>query len=84
MLTYEKLKSKPKQFQAFTGLTLAQFAEILKALRPIYAELDKERLARPNRKRKLGGGRNFTLTLEDRLMVTLMYFRLYVSYALLG
>jgi hypothetical protein len=84
MLTYEKLKSKPKQFQAFTGLTLAQFAEILKALRPIYAELDKGRLARPNRKRKLGGGRNFTLTLEDRLMVTLMYFRLYVSYALLG
>lgn len=84
MLTYEKLKSKPKQFQAFTGLTLAQFVEILKALRPVYAEFEKERLARSNRKRKLGGGRNFTLTLEDRLMVTLMYFRLYVSYALLG
>jgi hypothetical protein len=84
MLTYEKLKNKPKQFQAFTGLTLAQFAEILKALRPIYAELDKERLARPNRKRKEGAGRPFTLSLEDRLMVTLMYFRLYVSYALLG
>lgn len=84
MLTYEKLKSKPKQFQAFTGVTLAQFAEILKALRPMYAEFERERLARPDRKRKLGGGRNFRLTLEDRLMVTLMYFRLYVSYALLG
>lgn len=84
MLTYKKLKSKPKQFQAFTGLTLAQFAAILKALRPVYAEFEKERLGRPNRKRKVGGGRKFTLTLEDRLMVTLMYFRLYVSYALLG
>jgi DDE superfamily endonuclease/Helix-turn-helix of DDE superfamily endonuclease len=84
MLTYEKLQRKPKQFQAFTGVTLAQFAEILKVLRPVYAEYEKERLTRIERKRKIGGGRNFNLTLENRLMVTLMYFRLYVSYALLG
>jgi len=84
MLTYEKLQRKPKQFQAFTGVTLLQFSEILKALGPVYAELERERLTRAERKRKIGGGRNFTLKLEDRLMVTLMYFRLYVSYALLG
>jgi hypothetical protein len=84
MLTYEKLQRKPKQFQAFTGVTLVQFAELLKALQPVYAEFEAERLTRPGRKRKLGGGRNFNLTLENRLMVTLMYFRLYVSYALLG
>lgn len=53
-------------------------------MRPVYAEFEKERLTRPGRKRKIGGGRNFNLSLEDRLMVTLMYFRLYVSYALLG
>lgn len=84
MLTYEKLQRKPKQFQAFTGITLEQFAEILKAIRPVYAELEKERLTRTERKRKIGGGRNFNLNMENRLMVTLMYFRLYVSYALLG
>jgi hypothetical protein len=84
MMTYKKLQRKPKHFQAFTGVTVAQFEEILKALRPVYAEFERERLTRPNRKRKIGGGRNFTLGLEDRLMVTLMYFRLYVSYALLG
>ena len=84
MLTYEKLQRKPKQFQAFTGVTLVQFAEILKALQPVYAEFEKERLTRPKRKRKIGGGRNFNLSLGNRLMVTLMYFRLYVSYALLG
>lgn len=84
MLTYEKLQRKPKHFQAFTGVSVAQFAEILNALRPVYAELEEERLTRPDRKRKIGGGRNFTLSLEDRLLVTLMYFRLYMSYALLG
>jgi hypothetical protein len=84
MLTYKTLQRKPKQFQAFTGVTVAQFAEILRALRPVYAEFEQERLNRLDRKRKIGGGRNFSLSLEDRLIVTLMYFRLYVSYALLG
>ena len=84
MLTYKKLQRKPKQFQSFTGVTAAQFTEILNALRPVYSELEKKRLHRPGRKRKIGGGRKFTLSLEDRLLVTLMYFRLYTSYTLLG
>lgn len=84
MLTYTKLQRKPKHFQSFTGVTIAQFAEILNALGPIYSEFEKERLQRPDRKRKIGGGRKFTLSLEDRLLVTLMYFRLYTSYTLLG
>ena len=84
MLTYKTLQRKPKQLQAFTGVTVAQFAEILRALRPVYAEFEQERLNRLDRKRKIGGGRNFSLTLEDRLLDTLMYYRLYVSYALLG
>ena len=84
MLTYKKLQSKPKHLQAFTGMTVAQFSEILKALHPVYAELEQERLMRPDRKRKIGGGRKFTLSLEDHLMLTLMYFRQYVSYARLG
>ena len=84
MLTYSKLQRKPKHFQSFTGVTIAQFAELLNALRPIYGEFEEERLQRPDRKRKIGGGRKFTLSLEDRLLVTLMYFRLYTSYTLLG
>lgn len=84
MLTTEKLQRKPKHFQSFTGVTIAQFGEILNALRPIYGELEKERLERPDRKRKIGGGRRFALSLEDRLLLTLMYFRLYTSYTLLG
>ncbi len=84
MISYERLRGKPKRFQTFSGVTPTQFAEILKAVRRAYDELEKERLARPARKRKLGGGRPFTLSLEDRLLVTLMYFRLYVSYTLLG
>lgn len=84
MLTYKKLQRKPKHFQSFTGITVVQFDEIMKALRPVYVGFDHERLQRPDRKRKIGGGRKFSLSLEDRLLVTLMYFRLYTSYTLLG
>ena len=84
MLTYTKLQRKPKHFQTFTGVTVAQFDEIMNALRPIYGEMEAARLQRPGRKRKIGGGRKFSLSLEDRLLVTLMYFRLYTSYTLLG
>ena len=83
-MTYEKLQNKPKQFQVFVGVSVAQFRELIKALRPAYAEIEHERLSRPGRKRKIGGGRTFNLSLEDRLLVTLMYFRLYPSYTLLG
>lgn len=84
MLTYEKLQRKPKHFQTFTGVTVVQFNEIMKALRPVYGSFEQARLLRPDRKRKIGGGRKFTLSLEDRLLVTLMYFRMYTSYTLLG
>ena len=42
------------------------------------------RLQRNHRQREVGGGRSFALGLEERLLVTLMYLRLYVSQALLG
>ena len=63
---------------------MTQFRELIQALRPVYAQIEHERLSRPKRKRKIGGGRNFNLSLEERLWVTLIYFRLYSSYALLG
>ena len=52
-MTYEKLQRKPKHFQAFTGVTVEQFDEILKALRRVYAEFEHERLMRPDREPKL-------------------------------
>ena len=54
---YEKLQRRPKHFQSFTGISVEQFSEILKAFRPVYADLEHECLMRPDRKRKIGGGR---------------------------
>ena len=84
MLTVKKLRRKPKHFHNFTGLTPQQFDELLLALEPLYERSEEERLENPNRLRARGAGRNFDLELPERLLMSLMYFRLYVTQTLLG
>ena len=84
MLTVKKLRRKPKHFHNFTGLTPEQFDQLLLALEPLYQQAQEERLENPNRLRARGAGRNFELELPERLLMSLMYFRLYVTQTLLG
>lgn len=84
MFTVKRLSSQPKHFQAFTGLKVEQYEEVLAGLRPVYAKLQRKRLKKVDRQRKAGGGRKFELGIEERLLLTLMYLRLYVSQTLLG
>src|SRR5215210_5729963 len=84
MLTVKKLRRKPKHFHNFTGLTPEQFDELLLALEPLYERAEQERLENPTRLRARGAGRNFDLELPERLLMSLMYFRLYITQALLG
>ena len=84
MLTVKKLRRKPKHFHNFTGLSPQQFDELLLALKPIYQQAEEERLQNPNRLRARGAGRSFKLKLPERLLMSLMYFRLYVTQSLLS
>jgi hypothetical protein len=84
MITVKKLRRKPKHFHNFTGLTPEHFDELLLALEPLYEHSEHQRLENPNRLRSRGAGRNFNLELPERLLMSLMYFRLYVSQTLLG
>jgi DDE superfamily endonuclease len=84
MLTVKKLRRKPKHFHNFTGLTPEQFDELLAVVEPIYQQAEEERLENPNRLRARGAGRKFNLQLPERLLMSLMYLRLYVTQTLLG
>ena len=84
MLTVKKLRRKPKHFHNFAGFTPEQFDEVLKALEPLYEQAEEERLDNPNRLRARGAGHKFNLELPERLLMSLMYFRLYITQALLG
>ena len=79
-----RLRRQPQTFRRLTGLSVEKFDELLPQLAPLFAASEVKRLSRPQRVRAIGGGRNYDLPLEDRLLMLLMYYRLYVSHAALG
>ena len=84
MNTLNKLRRKPRHFQAFTGLTPAQFEALAEELTPVYEAAMNSKRQKPGRLRQPGAGHPFALAVSDRLLMGLMYLRLYVSQSLLS
>jgi hypothetical protein len=84
MTVYEKLKQKPGAFKRLSGITIAEFGELYQELRPTWRKMERKRLNRPGRQRTIGGGRNYTLTFEDRLLMTLFWLHLQLNTTALG
>jgi len=70
-------------FHTFTGLTPSEFDKIYKQLEKQYPRYEQKRLTRKKRKRAVGAGRPFKLKLKERMLMLLMYYRLYITYSLL-
>ena len=87
MISYERLSRKPLLFKSFTGLTVQQFDDIYnKEITKRYNKYEIQRLSKRNkdRKRDIGAGRPFKLDLENRFLMLLVYYRLYITYTLAG
>jgi hypothetical protein len=84
MLTVARLRKQPRHFKSFTGMSPAQFDTLLCTLTPLYETRERARKSRPTRRRAIGGGHPFTLELPERLLMTLMYLRLYTTESLLS
>lgn len=84
MITVAKLRRKPRQFRAFTGVTIPEFDQILEQVAPAYEADQQRRRNRGNRQGPTIGGRPFTLAVPERLLMGLMYLRLYVGQNLLA
>lgn len=82
MLTYSKLSKKPSSFRSFTGLTVMEFGKLYSIIEEQYDAYEKKRLDREDRIRAIGQGRPFKLFLKERLLILLMYFRMYITYEL--
>jgi hypothetical protein len=79
-----RLKKNPSLFRRFTGLEVLQFEKLLAQLEPIYAANEQKRLGRKGRIRPIGGGAQFSLDLECRLLILLLYYKLYITHEFLG
>jgi len=71
-------------FKSFTGLQVSEFDALYTKTQGSHASYEEKRLHRENRKRRIGAGHPFKLPLRDRLVMLLMYHRLYVTSTLLG
>lgn len=80
MLTYEFLKTKPKELLSATGLTVVEFEQLLAAFASAYQaryQGDTTVDGRP-RQRKPGGGKKGKLQrIEDKLLFILVYQKTY-------
>jgi hypothetical protein len=80
MLTYETLKTKPKEFLSATGHTVEEFERLLPVFAQVYRaeyESDKTVAGKP-RQRKVGGGVKGRLArMADKLLFILVYHKTY-------
>ena len=71
-------------FRSFTGLEVSEFDSLFSKVESTYEEYEEERLSRRDRERRIGAGRPFKLSLKDRLLMLLVYYRLYLTSMLTG
>ncbi len=84
MNLHERLRPKPTSFRQFTGLTVAEFDKLRDDLEPVLAARKAKAQTRRPRQRKPGAGRKSKLGSDDRLLLVLMYYRVYVTQVVLG
>ena len=70
-------------FKSFTGLSVQQFDNIYKEIKSKYEKYKIKRLSsKRNRERDIDAGRHFKLIVEDRVIMVLVYYRLYITYTM--
>lgn len=84
MITYSVISRNPRLFKSFFGVTVAEFEALYQKLVPVWYLHEQRRLNQRQRQRAIGGGRRYTLSLRDRLLMTLMWLKLYLNTNVLG
>jgi len=84
MSLYTKLSRKPKLFLSVTGMNCHQFQTLLPQFEQVYDKFEQKRkrkVVRTGRKRqrRIGGGARFNNAVADRLLMLLLYYRLYLT-----
>ena len=84
-LRFVTLRRRPDKFRRLTGVDLRTFERLAKRLEPLWQTAERQRLSRPSRQRAIGAGGKYKLTtFPDMLLALLVFYRLYVTYEVLG
>lgn len=83
-LSFALMETKPLVFYQLTGLCVGEFEEVVNELIPL---AEAQRFAdrdRPNRIRAIGGGAKSELSLNDQILLTVMWLNNYPTHETLG
>ena len=82
----KQLSSRSAVFRRLVGMPPHQFFEFCEKIKPLYEAMEKKRLHRltEERIREMSLDGQYKLSMEDRLLMLFMYYRLYVTHAFLG
>jgi hypothetical protein len=83
-MRYNHLSQYPKVFLKMTGLRVGEYDAWLGEVLARYQQAERERLARPNRQREMGGGRAATLSEADQILLTVVWLRQYPVHEVLA
>ncbi len=84
LLTYPGLRRHEKLFRSWSGMTVAEFDELYRRFEPAWTQAESERLQGRQRQRALGGGGEYVLDLDTRLLLVLVWMRHYLTGETLG
>src|SRR5262245_51169400 len=88
MLSYDELCRHPAAFPSLTGMTRLEFDSLLLRFRQAEADLrgqsDRPRRGGKPRRRAPGAGRPYANPAADRLLMALLWLRVYPTYEVLG
>jgi hypothetical protein len=84
ILTYPGLRRHARKFQHFSGITVAEFDALYKRFEPVWTKAEYERLQSRPRQRAQGGGGDYRLELDTRLLLCLVWMRHYLTTEAVG
>jgi DDE superfamily endonuclease/Helix-turn-helix of DDE superfamily endonuclease len=84
LLRADRLRRQPTVFKAMTGLTVAEFDELVDDLWRPFRAAERARRERPGRKHAVGAGHPFSLAPQEQMLLTVIWLRLYPTMEVLG
>jgi hypothetical protein len=86
MLSLERVLAHPRLMRALTGLSPAEFTQLLPAVTAAWEQAQSTRyISTPTRQRKPGGGRKGVVpSIAEKLFFILCYYKCYPTFDLLG
>ena len=84
MTIYDKLRRRPAAFRSLTGVSVREFGQLYEQVASDIDEYEEGRLSRRDRKRAIGGGASYTHDTRDRLLMAMIWLRVYPTYDVLS